>query len=206
MQLQKTDKARAELKPGKRVLNQRERSLLLMADGNKTLNDFSALYEGAGLNIARTLLDGGYLEIKPIESRKVDTQPAPMDSRFFESRPAPLGTKLPLQPPAIAFPQIEVKPEAKANSTASSADNFEGKRSLATTRMFLFDICERMFTRRNPEMADVFREALRNAKDRETMLAVSRDMIEQIEIIAGHERADSISERIAMLLPSEQTA
>ena len=206
MQLQKTDKARAELKPGKRVLNQRERSLLLMADGNKTLNDFSALYEGAGLNIARTLLDGGYLEIKSIESRKVDTRATPLDSRFFESRPAPLGTKLPLQPLAIAFPQIEVKAEVKVNSTASSADNFEGKRSLATTRMFLFDICERMFTRRSPEMADIFREALRSAKDRETMLAVSRDMIEQIELIAGHERADSISERIAMLLPSEQTA
>ena len=83
-----------------------------------------------------------------------------------------------------------------------SADQFEGKRSLATTRMFLFDICERMFARRNPEMAELFREALRHAKDRDTMLAVSREMIEEIETVAGHERADSISERLAMLLPA----
>ena len=206
MQLQKTDKARAELKPGKRALNQRERSLLLMADGNKTLNDFSAMYEGAGLDIAQTLLDGGYLEIRSAENRKIDTRLAPLDSRLLETRPASLGFEVPVQAPAIAAPLVEIKADTKANSTASSADNFEGKRSLATTRMFLFDICERMFTRRNPEMADIFREALRNAKDRETMLAVSRDMIEQIETIAGHERADSISERIAMLLPSEQTA
>ena len=67
--------------------------------------------------------------------------------------------------------------------------------------MFLFDICERMFARRNPGQAENFREALRNAKDRETMLAVSREMIGEIEKAAGHERADSISERLAMLLP-----
>ena len=67
--------------------------------------------------------------------------------------------------------------------------------------MFLFDICERMFARRNPEMAELFREALRNAKDRATMLAVSREMIGEIETVAGSERADSISERLAMLLP-----
>ena len=87
-----------------------------------------------------------------------------------------------------------------------SADQFEGKRSLATTRMFLFDICERMFARRSPEQAEIFREALRNAKDRETMLAVSREMIEEIEKVAGHERADSISERLAMLLPVNSPA
>ena len=85
----------------------------------------------------------------------------------------------------------------------AGADQFEGKRSLATTRMFLFDICERMFTRRSPEMATYFREILRNAKDRETMLAASREMLEHIEKVAGPERADALSERIAMLLPPE---
>ena len=84
-----------------------------------------------------------------------------------------------------------------------AADAFEGKRSLATTRMFLFDICERMFARRDPALADRFREALRQARDREGMLAAGREMIAEIEQVAGHERADSISERIAMLLPPE---
>ena len=87
--------------------------------------------------------------------------------------------------------------------TPSTGDPFEGKRSLATTRMFLFDICERMFARRDPAMADRFREALRQARDREGMLAAGRDMIAEIERVAGPERADSISERVAMLLPPE---
>ncbi len=84
-----------------------------------------------------------------------------------------------------------------------ATDQFEGKRSLATTRMFLFDLGERMFTRRDPVLAEQFRENLRNAKDRQSMLTAGREMLAEIERIAGYERADAISERIAMLLPEE---
>jgi hypothetical protein len=69
--------------------------------------------------------------------------------------------------------------------------------------MFLFDISERMFTRSAPELAVQFREALRNAKDRDSMLAVTREMLEEVERVAGASRADSISERLAMLLPAQ---
>lgn len=152
MLLQRTDKARDELRPGMRTLGLRERSLLLMADGNKSLFDINAVMGGQAEPIVLDLVRRGYLQT--------------------------------------------------ATRTAA-ADPFEGKRSLATTRMFLFDICERMFARRDPALAEQFREALRNAKDRESMLAAGRDMLAEIEKAAGPERADSISERIAMLLPPE---
>ena len=84
-----------------------------------------------------------------------------------------------------------------------SADSFEGKRSLATTRMFLFDIVERMFVRKMPELANHLRDQLREARDRESMLAISRDIILHVEEIAGPDRADGLSERLAMILPSE---
>jgi hypothetical protein len=171
MQLHKTDRARAELKPGIRTLGQRERTLLLLADGNKSVLDFRPLFDGDGEQIALRLLRDGYLQTR-----------------------APLATVAEQQ--RVNYPSPET-----TQAIQVSADQFAGKRSLATTRMFLFDICERMFARRSPETAELFREALRNAKDRETMLAVSRDMIEEIEKVAGHERADSISERLAMLLP-----
>jgi hypothetical protein len=174
MQLHKTDRARAELKPGVRTLGQRERTLLLMADGSKSAQDFRPLFDGDGEAIALRLLRDGFLETHPGKT------------------PAPAVTPAQLQ----NFPSPET-----TQAIQVSADQFEGRRSLATTRMFLFDICERMFARRDPVMAERFREALRNAKDRETMLAASREMLEEIEKIAGHERADSISERIAMLLP-----
>ena len=184
MQLHKTDRARAELRPGVRTLGQRERTLLLMADGSKSAQDFRPLFDGDGEAIALRLLREGFLEAHP---GKTAAAPAPA--------PAPTPAQLQNFPSPETTQAIQV-----------SADQFEGKRSLATTRMFLFDICERMFARRDPVMAERFREALRNAKDRESMLTASRYMIEEIEKIAGHERADSISERIAMLLPQHQVA
>jgi hypothetical protein len=189
MQLHKTDRARAELKPGVRTLGQRERTLLLMADGSKSAQDFRPLFDGDGEAIALRLLREGFLEAHPGKTAAPAATPEPA--------PVPKPTPAQLQ----NFPSPETTQAIRV-----SADQFEGKRSLATTRMFLFDICERMFARRNPEMAERFREALRNAKDREAMLAASREMIEEIEQIAGHERADSISERIAMLLPQHQAA
>jgi len=43
----KTDKARNELQGGQRTLTQRERALLLMADGRRSLTDFSPLFPTA---------------------------------------------------------------------------------------------------------------------------------------------------------------
>lgn len=168
MLLQRTDKARQELRPGNRNLNQRERTVLLLADGRTELAAFRALFDGQGEAVAHALLAAGFLEVVGGAP-----QPAPPP-------PAPVA--------------------------ATGADTFIGKRSLATTRMFLFDLGERMFARRDPALADRLREMLRSAKDRDAMLAASREMIGEIERVAGPERADSISERIAMMLPPETEA
>ena len=193
MRLQKTEKAKAELQPGVRTLGQRQRTLLLMADGRKTMSDFSMLFNGEGATVAIQLIDDGYLvgealAAKVIErSATVARMATPAKARTTAPITLPAPLEVPTQPAAMIAPQ--------------STDQFEGKRSLATARMFLFDLVERMFTRRWPELAEQFREALRNARDRDSMLAAAREMIAEIEAIAGHERADSISERIAMLLP-----
>jgi hypothetical protein len=192
MQLHKTDRARAELKSGTRTLGQRERTLLLLADGSKSVQDFRPLFNGDGEEIALRMLREGFLQAQPGKVQEAIRPPAPAAEKTAIARP----DRAPLPPtPAAAAAPVRV-----------SADQFEGKRSLATTRMFLFDICERMFARKNPELAAIFREALRDARDRDTMLATSRRMIEEIEKVTGSERADSISERIAMLLPAEQAA
>jgi hypothetical protein len=186
MQLHKTDRARAELKSGTRTLGQRERTLLLLADGSKSVQDFRPLFNGDGEEIALRLLREGFLQAQPGNAPLIAANQAqPVKA---ERQPAPPASPGPAAPARV------------------SADQFDGKRSLATTRMFLFDICERMFSRKNPELAGIFREALRDARDREAMLAASRRIIEEIEKVTGSERADSISERIAMLLPDEQPA
>ena len=186
MYLQKTEKARAELSSRSRLLGIRERAFLLMADGRQTRSRMLDLVPAAEAMVD-TLIAQGYLRPLPVE--------APLHA------PAPPHTAAPIalrEEPAAPLAALPVDPP-----TAHTADAFGGKRSLATTRMFLFDLCERMFARRAPDQAEAFREALRNARDRETMLAVARGMVAEIEVHAGADRADGISARIAMLLPAE---
>ncbi|MGJ7555552.1 hypothetical protein ACSFBI_16275 [Variovorax sp. RB3P1] len=168
----KTDKARDELQGGQRTLSQRERALLLMADGRRSLTDFSPLFStrDEAEQALQALVQRGYLQ---------DPQAAA----------------------AARAAQALAVPAADTIQVSTSADSFDGKRSLATTRMFLFDICERMFVRRDPKFALQMRDALREARDREAMMTIAALMLSEIEKAAGPERAESLRERIDRLLP-----
>lgn len=193
MFLLKTDKAREELRPGRRSLSQRERALLLMADGRHSMTDFGPIFGGveeAG-RVARDLEAQGYLRWSgPVPEGAAPAASAPVQ---------PIRTRD--ATPAVAAP---ARAGAHADEAAgNAADNFDGKRSLATTRMFLFDLCERMFARRDPAQAERLREALREARDGVTMLVVADTLLADIEREAGAERAASIRARIEKLLPAE---
>ena len=96
--------------------------------------------------------------------------------------------------PSPAAPSVQ-RPEAG-----------EALRSLAGARMYLFDTCERLFARRDPIMAQQLREALRNAKDRDSMVDVGEAMFDEVAMAAGAERAASLRERFEQLLPRSQPA
>jgi hypothetical protein len=148
-----------------------------MADGQRSVTDFVPLFtdRGEALRVAQHLLQEGYLHA-PDDG--ADAAPVAVAERPPEALPSPA--------PATA-----------------SADPFDGKPSLATTRMFLFDLCERMFGRRDPAMAQVLRDTLRESRDRASMLAVADTMLAEIRQAAGDERADAIRDRIHKLLPAE---
>lgn len=99
-----------------------------------------------------------------------------------------------------------------SNTTPTSTPSIErpapgeSLRSLAGARMYLFDTCERLFARRDPVMAQHFREALRAAKDRTSMLDVGEAMFEEVALAAGAERAASLRERLDQLLPTSPVA
>jgi len=178
MLLQKTDKARLELMPGVRTLSLRERSLLLLVDG-KPLSDLQAMYNGIGAQIVDNLMRQGYL-----------TGPAELPQA------GGLATTT-LQDDPLAYPS-----GAQAVGTPPKPESAEALRSLAGARMYLFDTCERLFVRRDPVLAQHFREALRAAKDRESMLDVGDAMLEEVAIAAGADRAASLRQRLEELLPS----
>lgn len=80
----------------------------------------------------------------------------------------------------------------------------EALRSLAGTRMYLFDLCERLFARRDPDLARSYHAALRAARDRQSMLEVGEALIAEVAKVAGPERAHGIRERLEQLQPPER--
>ncbi|GAB3477973.1 hypothetical protein [Polaromonas eurypsychrophila] len=194
MQLHRSEKAKLELASRARVLNVRERGALFLADGLKTRDQMQGLLQDDGRILQKLIVDG-YLIVLGAESAGMTPVKKPALARQASYAP-PLPS--PSLPVAAAIPA-----PAPAPAPGPQGDNFEGKRSLATTRMFLFDICERMFVRKMPELAKHYRDQLREARDRESMMAIARDIILNVEEVAGPERADGLSERIAMLLPPE---
>lgn len=190
MQLHKSEKAKLELASRARALNVRERGALVLADGRKTRAEMQGLLQDDGRILQKLIADGYLIVLGPEGSGPTPAKSQPQARQAFYASPAPGASS----------------PESTATAVSApgpQGDNFEGKRSLATTRMFLFDICERMFSKKMPELAMHYRDQLREARDRESMLAIARDIILNIEEVAGAERADGLSERIAMLLPPE---
>ena len=206
MPLLKTEKAKLELSCKQRRLSVRERSALFLADGIRTREELIWLLQG-DVGMVQKLIADGYL----VPAESLSKQAAAKLTDFAASRPVPLPVaqdratqRTILAPLAGGVPSSFSGLDTIAKPAAtSSSDTFEGKRSLATTRMFLFDIVERMFVRKMPELANSLRDQLRAAKDRESMLVIAREIITIVEEIAGPDRADGLSERLAMMLPSE---
>jgi hypothetical protein len=206
MLLLKSDKARQELASRQRVLSVRERSALFLADGIRSRDELIHLMQG-DIGLLQKLMTNGYLvasETPGVKSAHMTdvavSQVEPVKAFLRQSEPAPSAAAV------LAQPKLAVTDTVTRNvaAQAQSADNFEGKRSLATTRMFLFDIVERMFVRKMPELANQLRDQLREARDRASMMVVAREIVLKVEEIAGTDRADGLSERLAMMLPPEQ--
>ncbi len=173
MLLQKTAKALEELQPGRRSLPLRERSVLLMADGRTEEQLQQVLGAQAG-ELIDQLIASGHLQR--------------LAGQAAESSP-PARAQAPSMAPAAAKESTPPGPAATLN--------------LAGTRMYLFDMCERMFANRHEDKAQVLRHLLREARDLEALQAAALQLLQTVQEHAGDERADALRERLRHLLPQE---
>lgn len=149
---------------------------LLLLADGKPLSDLQAMYNGIGAQIVDNLMRQGYL-----------TGPAEL-------------------PPASTAKPANTPNPTPAAPAAPRTEPAEALRSLAGARMYLFDACERLFARRDPVLAQQFREALRAAKDEDSMLDVGEAMFDEVALAAGAERAATLRERFGQLLPAAAKA
>ena len=71
---------------------------------------------------------------------------------------------------------------------------------MAGTRMYLFDMCERLFANRHHSLAQDLREQLRQARDLQALRGASLRLLSAVQEHAGEDRAQSLRERLAGLL------
>ncbi|WP_454722224.1 hypothetical protein [Delftia acidovorans] len=173
MLLQKTAKALEELQPGRRSLPLRERSVLLMADGRTEEQLQQVLGAQAGELIDQLIASG---HLQRLAGQAAVSSP-------------PAHAQAPSMAPAAAK-------ESSPPGTAATLN-------LAGTRMYLFDMCERMFANRHEDKAQVLRHLLREARDLEALQAAALQLLQTVQEHAGDERADALRERLRHLLPQE---
>ena len=94
-------------------------------------------------------------------------------------------------PPGTA-PAAEVRPP---NPPAPPA------MTLAGTRMYLFDMVERLFANRQQTVADQLRQALREARDAQALRSVCDALLNAVAQHAGAQRATQLSQQLVHLVP-----
>ena len=181
MILLKTAKALEELQPGSRQLPQRARSVLLMA-GGKRMDEIQSLLGSDHAALAQDLIDQGYLQLVTGNAAAGVSPPA-----LAPAKPAPQR-----QAPAISTP---AKPAPAATAPAQTTGI-----NMAGTRMYLFDMCERLFANRHHGLAQELREQLRQARDLHALRSACLQLLNAVQEHAGEDRAKSLRERVAALL------
>ena len=182
MLLQKTAKALEELQPGSRQLPQRARSVLLMA-GGKSLDDLQRMLGSDHAELARQLVEQGYLQLQ--------TASPAAPAALAPSAQVPIA---PLKAAPEASPVAS--PQANDSEPARPSTNI----NMAGTRMYLFDMCERLFANRHEELAQQLRTQLREARDLAALREAGLMLLEAVQKHAGQDRAESLRERLSALL------
>ncbi len=111
-----------------------------------------------------------------------------LESGYLESRAMEMALPL-LEPAAMPEPPRPAEPAAAPAMT------------LAGTRMYLFDMVERLFANRQQALADQLRQALREARDEQGLRGVCDAMLNAVAEHAGAERALQLSQQLTHLVP-----
>ena len=72
--------------------------------------------------------------------------------------------------------------------------------NMAGTRMYLFDLCERLFANRHEMLAQSLRAQLREARDLAALRCAGLALLQAVQSHAGEERAATLREQLRGLL------
>lgn len=173
MQPRKTDLARTALQAHRAPLDMRQRRLLILCDGQRSIADLTGLLGPEAPAMVIQLVQAGYLSTGTAAA-------APPPS------PAPAAAPVPPAPPAAA-------------PAATPATAVERRRSLVAARIYVLGILE---MQRHPQAAALFRD-LQQARAESDVLQVLHSAMQMLPGLTSEGYCQRVRQRLLEALPLE---
>jgi len=174
MQPRKTDLARTALQAHRAPLDMRQRRLLILCDGQRSIADLTGLLGQDAPAMVIQLVQAGYL------STGTAAAAAPPPS------PAPAAAPVPPAPPSPA-------------PAATPATAVERRRSLVAARIYVLGILE---MQRHPQAAALFRD-LQQARAESEVLQVLHSAMQMLPGLTSEGYCQRVRQRLLEALPLE---
>ncbi len=182
--LRKTSTGRREQQQRSQALSARQRHVLILCDGRRAIGELCALMGQEAQQLAQELLAAGLVERMGLANA---------------SEPE----EAPLKPPSKTSAQGSAAPEQTPSSVAASqlaqAVAPPPRRSIALSRMYMFDMLERLLGGQSGPA----RAHLRAADQPEALLAALQECLALIAEIAGPVQADKVRRQLCDMLPED---
>jgi hypothetical protein len=174
MQPRKTELARTALQAHRAPLDMRQRRLLILCDGQRSIADLTGLIGQEAPAMVIQLVQGGYLETSTVPA----SPPAPSAPAAPHAAPQPAPAPVPA--PAAAAP-------------------VERRRSLVAARIYLLGILE---MQRNPMAAALFRD-LQQARAEDDVVKVLQAALQVLPGMTSEGYCQRVRQRLLEALPLE---
>lgn len=199
MQLHKTELARSALGERAGDISIRERRILILSDGQRSMEDIAALLGAEARASVLRLVQAGYL------SASEATAPA----AIMAAR-GPLGglqqaTNAVRLPPVEAGDALKTIPQAApatatvatTSGTMSQAARPAARRSLAATKMYVLDMLQ---LQRDPD-AVALKAAIQTSVGQDAILAAVIDAVAHLQQVSNGSYGRRVFERVAEIIP-----
>ncbi len=182
--LRKTSTGRREQQQRSQALSARQRHVLILCDGQRAIGELCALMGQEAQQLARELLAAGFVE-------RVGLANAP--------EPVEVPLKRTSKTSAQASSASEPSPSSVSASQLAQAVAPPPRRSIALSRMYMFDMLERLLGAQSGPA----RAHLRAADRPEAVLAALQECLALIAEIAGSVQADKVRQQLCDMLPED---
>jgi hypothetical protein len=184
--LRKTPTGRREQQQRSQALSARLRHVLILCDGRRAIGELCALMGQEAQQLTLELLAAGFVERVGL-------------AKAAELAPAEVPLKLTSKTSAQGSSASEPSPSSVSASQLARAVAPPPRRSIALSRMYMFDMLERLLGGQSGPA----RAHLRAADQPEALLAALQECLALIAEIAGPVQADKVRRQLCDMLPED---